>query len=166
MACFFSRSMVNSYMKIALYITYQIFIRVFLAPLIFAFGYYLVSSSFIGPFLCAFAVNLVAGLGFNAYTSAKNKGLELEVHKKEMEMRDKVLDMERNQSIQVPCAYCNTSNTVPLSISVGAFICDKCKKKNRLFLNFRTAQITDVGNDGGPFGSVEIPTQTITVGSI
>lgn len=122
-------------MKKFIYILWQIFLRVFLIPLLLSLGIYTTINIFIGPFLILLSLNFILGQIFNLIMSER--------HRKQQALLDeKFLELQKNQTIQVPCAYCNAKNTVPLNLAVGSFVCNNCKNENRLLLNFRTARIT------------------------
>ena len=55
------------------------------------------------------------------------------------------------QSIVAPCAYCQTSNFVPVRMDIdNQFDCSECGKTNTVLINIETAQITT------PLGSTTI----------
>ena len=104
-------------------------------PCVIAFGVFLVVGEFWGAFWIAFGVNFVVGKMANyILQNARDKRSEI--------LYEKQMEILKNQSINVSCAYCSVPNEIPLSLSINKFTCDSCGKLNRLHIQYGAAQIT------------------------
>lgn len=123
-------------------IVMALFLRLCLAPVVIGLFGLIVFDRFWATFCLAFGINFILGYLINMLFSTVNAKRIIEFEKMAMEH-------ERTQSISVSCAYCNGRNQVPLTLNVNGFDCKSCGKTNRLFLQFRTAQITEFDENAG-----------------
>jgi len=119
-----------------------LFLRLCLAPIVIGLFGLIVFDRFWATFSLAFGINFILGYLINMIFSSVNTKRIIEFEKMAMEH-------EKTQSITVNCAYCNGMNQIPLTLNVNRFDCKFCRKTNRLFLQFKTAQITEFDENAG-----------------
>ena len=62
---------------------------------------------------------------------------------KQRELDNKMMEELAKQSIVIPCAYCDKDNLAPVRFDiVNEFECEHCNKKNAIYINLESAQIT------------------------
>lgn len=57
----------------------------------------------------------------------------------------KRVEMYTTQGVTADCAYCKTSNYIPIRMDeVNSFKCDDCSKENSIYIDITVAQKTDI----------------------
>ena len=100
-------------------------------------------------FIISFAAIMVVGFLLGQWSTTK------------MIIKNKQLENERiieftKQGVSVECSYCSEVNFVPIRFDIkNEFDCNKCGKKNAIYLDIITTQITN------PIQSARLQIQTI-----
>lgn len=114
----------------------------FVPPAVISCGVWLFMgpSAILPSFLCAFGVDLIAGMCVNGYVTAKTTNKLADLEKARMEY-------ERGHLVGVSCATCGARNIVPLDLTIDGFECTNCHSKNKIFYEFRATSSIDVNRE-------------------
>ena len=122
-----------SYMKNILTVVFLVFLELLLPSILMALGFYTFTGRFWGPMLFSIGLVYVIGLIINKHYQHKvntiNERLQLSA---------------LQQSLEISCSYCRTSQIVPIKINKrNTFECNGCKKENLVVFQFTSAQLTE-----------------------
>lgn len=68
---------------------------------------------------------------------------ETKVTLRQRELDNEMMESLAKQSVVLPCAYCNRDNMVPIRFDlVNEFDCDECDKKNAVYVDLKSVQMT------------------------
>lgn len=107
-------------------------------------------SYFFAWFLGALAVTFVIGQISNLWVQRK---AELDI----LRVRNQLIEITSQQSVEVSCSYCKVRNHVPVKLNGrNTFECTACKQTNLIIFQFATAQVT-TPLENPQLGTVPLP---------
>jgi hypothetical protein len=121
------------------------FTLTFLFSAIFGFAGSSIYGKFWGWFWVSFLIQVIGFAAWNSYLSQKefvaNQKAEIEA-----------LEQFSKFAVQLTCAYCKQSNTVPIQLNQkNTFKCSSCNQANGVYMQFAATTLTT------PIESVKLP---------
>lgn len=117
-------------------------------------GAYLLIGKFLGPFVIAFAVQVILFAIVNTRQLKNDEFKAAKLYNERLQTLSKFV-------VRLSCAYCKVSNSVPIHLNnENRFKCEGCNQVNGIKMQFITTQVTT------PLDKMVLPLSEDTVAEI